>query len=97
MYGPLMQENSPPGYIDYDPETQDAAIRKIVRILQAQTRDTSTHRKHGDMASRREIVAMLDTYKAAVVELTLVGSLNVDQCAELMSIVDRIVKEETTA
>ena len=82
--------------VDHDPDGQDIAIRKIVRILQAAKRVESGLEDAGETASRRHIVEALDTYKAAVTELVLTGAINLAQGEELNEIVERIVAEETT-
>jgi hypothetical protein len=77
MHHPLMAAP-----IAFDPETQESAIRRIVTLLQAA--------RPPSQLGGRVVAEALDSYKAAVVELTLQGSLDVDRCAELMEIVARI-------
>ena len=78
------------GFIDYDADTQDREIRKIVTILQA-----GIHGYQGREPYRAEIVGALASYRAAVTTLVLAGNLNLDQGDELMGIVDRIERENT--
>lgn len=65
------------------------AVQRIVRILQADP----SERFPGDIEGQRHIAKSVDAYRAAVTELVLAGNLNMDQGAELMAMVDRIVEE----
>lgn len=80
--------------IDHDPEGQAIAIRKIVTLLHATDPLGRSERVVGN--ARQHVLEAIGSYRAAVVELVLEGSLNVDQGAELDAIVDRIIREHQT-
>lgn len=81
-----------PGAIDHDPEGQEAAIRRIVDILYADTRAHSSPFSRDDV--RRTIRQALGSYRASVTQTVFDGVLTVDQGADLMRMVDKIAAEE---
>ena len=82
-------------YIDFDAETQEAAIRKIVDILHANRVDAFPgHFPPHTKLARANIRAALDSYRAAVVALVMADTLNIDQGDDLMKIVDKVMAEQ---
>jgi len=79
-------------YIDYDPETQEQDIRKIVDLLHAGRVQGRSERVAAK--ARASIIGALNHYRAAIVALVFEGNLSVDQGAELEAIVRRIVQEQ---
>jgi hypothetical protein len=85
--------------IEASVDDHEAAIRRIIEIVQATPYPTASgrRRREGDPEVRKRVGQALTSYRGAVTEMVLSGSISIDQGSDLSKMVDAIEAEEKPA